>query len=123
MEGFEIVSDLEIKVEEREEISEMTDKEYELSYVLNDKKDEWIIMDIDGKGKGNIYDIKNWISNHPGGLIIKEGLKHNNFYKDGTGISPIDLFKKYHSFSVIEKHFIKMENPLVKKVGVVLIHK
>jgi protoporphyrinogen oxidase len=123
LDGFEIVSDLEIKVEERKEISELTDKEYELSYVLNDKKDEWIIMDIEGKGKANIYDIKNWISKHPGGLIIKEGLERNIFYKDGTGISPIDLFKKYHSFSVIEKHFIKMENPLVKKVGVVLIHK
>ena len=57
------------------------------------------------------------------GFNYKRRIKRNNFYKDGTGISPIDLFKKYHSFSVIEKHFIKMENPLVKKVGVVLIHK
>jgi len=50
-------------------------------------------------------------------------LKCNRFYLNGEGIPPIELFKKYHSEAVIEKHFVKMENPLVKKVGVVLIHK
>ena len=124
LEGFEVVSDMEIINKDITKEEEDENKEYELSYVLKDKKNEWIIIDLNGTDKANIYDVSKWKSSHPGGTSnIEEGLKCNKFYLNGEGIPPIELFKKYHSEAVIEKHFVKMENPLVKKVGVVLIHK
>ena len=114
--GIDSIEDKEIKGEEEEE----EDKVLELSDITGK---DWIIMNINDSKKANVYDVSEWIPTHPGGKIIKEGIKNNKFYENNEGESPIELFKKYHSETVIEKHLIKMENPLIKKVGVVLIDK
>ena len=119
LDGFKVVTDKEFESSETKE--DTVEKELSLEQVLNEEG--WIIMDIDGSKKANVYDVSEWIPTHPGGQIIKEGIKNNNYYKNNKGKSPIELFKQYHSDTVIEKHLINMENPLIKKVGVVLIDK
>ena len=55
------------------------------------KNDNWIVMEIDGQKR--IYDLKKWVNYHPGGSIIFDGIKANNYYLTGKGKRPIDLFK------------------------------
>ena len=77
--------EIETKIEEKIE----TKKEYTIQEVM--KNDNWIVMEIDGQKR--IYDLKKWVNYHPGGSIIFDGIKANNYYLTGKGKRPIDLFK------------------------------
>ena len=93
---------------------------YTIDEVLNIKDKKLIIFDKDGIKK--IYDITNWIPEHPGGSIILKGVEANKHYKDKKKYpkSPMDLFNEIHvhKTSDVFNNYIKNENSLVKYFGV-----
>jgi hypothetical protein len=93
-------------------------KLYSIDEVLKQKT--WIILELNDKKK--IYDVKKWLTKHPGGKdnIIK-GIKENNHYKDSKKFpeSPMDLFSSIgaHKTGKVIQNMLKKENEFVVFVG------
>ena len=108
------INDCDSEIEKEIVVDSKKLQRYTIQEVIEKKK--WIVIDIDGNK--NIYDVTKWMNQHPGGSIIKKGIDANNHYIDGQGESPIQLFKKYHSNWVIDKHL--MNNPIIPLKGVLI---
>ena len=109
--------DKEEKEREEKEKNKPENKFYTIDEVLDE--DEWIIIEVDGKK--NIYDLSDWIPEHPGGTAIFKGIDANNHYKDKKAYpeSPTDLFNSvhYHAEEGAFNKFFKKENEYVKFIG------
>ena len=83
------------------------------------EEDEWIILEVNGKK--NVYDISNWIPNHPGGSAILNGVEANKHYQDPDLYpdSPTDLFKGNHAHSEANawETYVKKNNDMVQLIG------
>ena len=93
-------------------------KVYSIDQVLKEKT--WIIMDVQGKKK--IYDVKKWLTKHPGGKAnLQKGIDANNHYKDPKKYSdsPKDLFNSIsaHRSGDVVKKMLKTPNEYVVFVG------
>ena len=111
-------------MEEVEKVEEVADKGKKIEYYTIQEvldQDEWIIIEVDGKK--NIYDVSNWISQHPGGGdAIFRGIEANNHYvnKKLFPESPTDLFNGIHDHKeqgALNK-YLKEENQYIKFVGI-----
>ena len=92
---------------------EINDPKIHIDKVLQNKT--WIAIEFGSIVK--VYDIKDWISDHPGGNIILEGIKANNYYKDGTGKSPIEMIRnigEYH-YKSVKRNLLNNKN--IKYLG------
>lgn len=93
-------------------------KLYSIDEVLKQKN--WIILELNDKKK--IYDVKNWLSKHPGGKDnLMKGITANNHYKDSKKYpqSPTDLFSSIgaHKSGKVIQNMLKKENEFVVFVG------
>jgi protoporphyrinogen oxidase len=90
-------------------------KTYSIDEVIKHKN--WIVFEINGEKR--IYNIQKWISKHPGGKIILQGVKATkDYYKDNEGESPTEMFKnigkhgKLSSFINARKEYIELKGIL-----------
>ena len=123
---YDVIKQLEIKnikvITKSSEIVRKEEKELftieEVLYKNDVLKKKWIVLNHDGEKP--IYDISKWISKHPGGSIILEGIKANRYYKKDKpkefSKPPYDIFKTIHSEEVLKKYLLK-DNQFIKKVG------
>ena len=76
---------------------------------------------IAGKLYVLIYDLTKWVSEHPGGAAIYNGIKANMYYKDKSKApkSPIELFmgNKIHKDNKVMEKFLLKKNKHVKLIG------
>ena len=95
-------------------------KVYTIDQVL--KKRNWIVLDI--KKQLRIFDVGNWLKDHPGGVDnLKRGIRANKHYKHPKKYteSPIQLFKqidKHSSGNILNDMLLDMNNPLVTYIGI-----
>ena len=92
---------------------EINDPKIHIDKVLQNKT--WIAIEFGSIVK--VYDIKDWISDHPGGNIILEGIKANIYYKDGNGKSPIEMIRnigEYH-YKSVKRNLLNNKN--IKYLG------
>ena len=75
------------------------------------------------KDKIYLYDVENWMKDHPGGPDnLERAIESNKYYlKDDTiydGVSPIELFANIskHGDQIVTKYLIN-ENDNVKMIG------
>lgn len=80
------------------------------------KHNTWIAIE-DGINV-KVYDIKEWIPHHPGGKIIHQGIKANNFYKDGKGLSPTQMINNIGKFHLQSVKRNLLTNDKIKYLGV-----
>ena len=83
------------------------------------EEDEWIILEV--KGKKNVYDLSNWISQHPGGASILKGVEANKHYKNPKIYpeSPTDIFNGNHVHDEANawENYVLKNNDNVKLIG------
>ena len=79
------------------------------------QNDKWIAIEFGTIVK--VYDIKDWISDHPGGKIILDGIKANIYYKDGSGISPIEMIRNIGEFHYKSVKRNLLNNKNIKYLG------
>ena len=96
-----------------------TVKVFSLQQVL--KKRNWIVLDI--RGKLRIYDVGEWLHDHPGGETnLRKGIKANRHYlnKKKHPLSPIQLFKQVdrHSSGNVIQTMLMKDNDKVVFIGV-----
>tara|TARA_B100000963_G_C22277817_1_gene515777 strand:- start:90 stop:629 length:540 start_codon:yes stop_codon:yes gene_type:complete len=94
------------------------ERTYSLDEVLNNET--WIIFEYDNQTW--IYEIQDeWFDNHPGGGDrLREGIQANQYYKDGSGQSPTDLFKSIgaHGNNIFQDYIVKNKHTdIIRRIG------
>jgi protoporphyrinogen oxidase len=114
--GIDIIRETEIKEKQDDENVEI--KEDKKTYTIDEviKQKFWIVFEINKEKR--IYDVEDWVDDHPGKDEILKGVTATkDYYKDNGDISPTKLFNS------IGKHkglvdFLKMKEDVVKYIGV-----
>ena len=114
---YDVMSSMKLKNIKVKQKKEKKLKKYSIDEVL--KEDKWIIMDIEDELR--VYDLSKWISEHPGGDKIYNGIKANMYYKDKNKApkSPMEIFmgNQVHKDKNVLKRFLLQKNKYVKLIG------
>ena len=104
--------DIEVKVKKQKKL-----KKYNIDEVLKHK--DWIVMEVNGERR--VYDLSKWISEHPGGDKIYNGIEANMYYKDPEKYDkkPYDIFMRnnIHKEKNVYELFFEKTHKLVKHIG------
>ena len=104
--------DIEVKVKKETKL-----KKYTIQKVLENKN--LIIMEVDGEKR--VYDLSKWISQHPGGDKIFNGIEANKYYEDPDKYDkkPYDIFMRnnIHKDKNVFEIFFEKKHKLVKHIG------
>ena len=105
-------NNIEVKVKKQNKM-----KKYNIDEVLKHK--DWIVMEVGSERR--VYDLSKWISEHPGGDKIYNGIEANKYYKDPKKYDkkPYDIFMRniIHKDKNVFERFFKKKHKLVKQLG------
>jgi cytochrome b involved in lipid metabolism len=114
---YDVMKEMKLKNIKVKQKKEKKLKKYSIDDVL--KEDKWIVMDIEDELR--VYDLSKWISEHPGGDKIYNGIKANMYYKDKSKSpkSPMEVFmgNQVHKDKNVLKRFLLQKNKYVKLIG------
>ena len=106
--------DIEVKVKKETKL-----KKYKIEEVLKDENKNLIIMEVNGEKR--VYDLTDWISQHPGGDKIFNGIEANKYYEDPDKYDkkPYDIFMRnnIHKDKNVFELFFEKKHKLVKHIG------
>ena len=106
--------DIEVKVKKETKL-----KKYKIKEVLKDENKNLIIMEVNGEKR--VYDLTDWISQHPGGDKIFNGIEANKYYEDPDKYDkkPYDIFMRnnIHKDKNVFELFFEKKHKLVKHIG------
>ena len=109
-------TDFKVKVKKDKKL-----KNYKIDEVLKHK--DWIVMKV-GEDLG-VYDLSKWISQHPGGDKIYNGIEANRHYKDPKKYdkTPYEIFMRnnIHKDKNVFERFFEKRNKLVKHIGFLIL--
>ena len=96
-------------------------KNYNIDEVLKHK--DRIVMEVEGELR--VYDLSQWISKHPGGDKIYNGIEANLHYKDPKKYekTPYEIFMRnnIHKDKNVFEEFFEKRNKLVKHIGFLIL--
>ena len=108
--------DIEVKIKKDKKL-----KNYKIDEVLKHK--DWIVMEVDDERR--VYDLSKWISQHPGGDKIYNGIEANSHYKDPEKYddSPYKVFMRnnIHKDKNVFEEFFEKRHKLVKHIGFLIL--
>jgi cytochrome b involved in lipid metabolism len=96
-------------------------KNYTIDEILIHK--DWIVMEVNKELR--VYDLSKWISQHPGGDKIYNGIEANQHYKDPKKYdkTPYEIFmgNNIHKDKNVFERFFEKRHKLVKHIGFLIL--
>ena len=96
-------------------------KQYSIEEVL--KEDKWMVLEV--QGEKIVYDISNFVDDHPGLGKIFNGTEANMYYKDKMiqPISPTEIFNNnpHHEANDAKSKYLLTNNKKVVPIGVLIL--
>ena len=96
-------------------------KKYTIDEILKQK--DWIVMEVNKELR--VYDLSKWISQHPGGDKIYNGIEANRHYKDPKKYdkTPYEIFMRnnIHKDKDVFNQFFNKRHKLVKHIGFLIL--